>query len=115
VALVFFFALALFRFVRTTPSITSFNIAPKNLVETQVPGEVLDNEDQQLLSDIAAYGAEERTVYEQSLKEINSYISDAKREAQKNPTDPAGHKHLLAAYAHKAMLHRMVTARSSSH
>ena len=113
--LVLFFALVIFRFVRTTPAITSFNIAPKNLVQTELPAELFDHEDQQLLSDIASYAPEQRKLYEQSLKEINSYISDAKQEEQKNPNDAAAHKHLLAAYAQKAMLHRMLTVRSYSH
>jgi len=69
--------------------------------------QVTDDNDRQLLTDVTTYAPDQRNLYEQNLKEINDYIADAKQEIERNPNDSAAHRHLLAAYAHKAMLHRM--------
>ena len=50
--------------------------------------------------------------YEDGLKQVNTYISDARKAVNDNPHDDAAQKHLVAAYQQKAMLYHMATSRS---
>ena len=50
--------------------------------------------------------------YETSLKEVDSYISDAEQAVNDNPGDSAAEEHLIDAYQQKAMLYQMATARA---
>jgi hypothetical protein len=80
----------------------------------QSPGtsSVLDNDDQRLLSEVAQRQPDLGVAYENSLREVNSYISDARKAAQENPDDPAVEEHLRYAYHQKAVLYEMATVRS---
>jgi hypothetical protein len=53
-----------------------------------------------------------RGAYENSLREVNSYISDAERAARQDPDDPYARELLQQAYEQKEMLYQMATARS---
>jgi hypothetical protein len=46
------------------------------------------------------------------LREVNSYISDARKAAAENPDDQAVQEHLRYAYNQKAVLYEMATVRS---
>jgi hypothetical protein len=71
-----------------------------------------DNNDQKLLSQIAQQQPALGLVYENSLREVNSYISDARRAVDENPDDAVVQGHLRDAYHQKAVLYEMATVRS---
>ncbi len=74
---------------------------------TQISGD-----DQQLIAQLAQQAPEARGAYENSLREVNSYIADAQQAAQQAPDDAAAQELLLSAYQQKEMLYQMATARS---
>jgi len=53
-----------------------------------------------------------RSAYEDSLKKVNTYIAEAKRAVDEDPSDQAAQQHLMGAYDQKAMLYEMGTVRS---
>jgi hypothetical protein len=71
-----------------------------------------DENDLQLLAEVEARNPGLKTIYENNLKNVNSYISDAKTSVQNDPNDSEAREHLREAYAQKAMLYDMATARS---
>jgi len=76
------------------------------------PATTMNGDDQQLISQLAQADPDARGVYENSLREVNSYISDAQQAAKQDPDDPAAREFLLEAYQQKEMLYQMATARS---
>jgi len=73
---------------------------------------VFDNDDQKLLSQLAQQQPDVGSAYENSLREVNSYMSDARKAANENPDDPVVQEHLKHAYQQKAVLYEMATVRS---
>lgn len=71
-----------------------------------------DNDDQKLLNEVAQRQPDLSPAYENSLREANSYISDARKAAQENPDDSGVQEHLRYAYHQKAVLYEMATVRS---
>jgi hypothetical protein len=71
-----------------------------------------DSDDQAIINQVAQQEPAVRQAYEDSLKQVNAYIADAKKAVNDNPHDPAAQEHLMAAYQQKAMLYHMATARS---
>jgi len=69
-------------------------------------------DDQMLVTQVSQQNADVGKAYEASLKEINSYISDAEQAVNDDPGDSAAQEHLLDAYQQKAMLYEMATARA---
>ena len=72
----------------------------------------LDGNDQKLVSQVSQNNPDVGKAYEASLKEVNSYISDAEQAISDDPDDAAAHQHLMDAYEQKAMLYDMATSRS---
>jgi hypothetical protein len=72
----------------------------------------ISGDDQQLMAKLAQQAPEARSAYENNLREVNSYISDAQQAAQQAPDDAAAQELLLSAYQQKEMLYQMATARS---
>ena len=72
----------------------------------------ISGDDQQLMAQLAQQAPEARSAYENNLREVNSYISDAQQAAQQAPDDAAAQELLLSAYQQKEMLYQMATARS---
>ena len=64
-------------------------------------------EDQQLLQAVSNLPPEVRATYEQGLKDVNAYISDAKRTLEQNPNDGDAQQFLMQAYGQRAMLYQM--------
>src|SRR5215469_6689330 len=93
--------------------------APANR-ETLVPAAALENkvaattaaDDQVLVRQLSQRDPDVGKVYETSLKEVNSYISDAEQAVNDNPGDAVAQQHLIDAYEQKAMLYQMATARA---
>jgi hypothetical protein len=77
-----------------------------------IPPVVFDNEDQKLLSQVTQQQPDLGSAYENSLREVNSYISDARKAADESPDDPVVQAHLRDAYHQKAVLYEMATVRS---
>jgi uncharacterized protein involved in exopolysaccharide biosynthesis len=75
-------------------------------------GASFDGNDQALVRQITQQSPDVGSAYETNLKEVNSYIADAKQEVNDNPEDPAAQEQLKHAYEQKAMLYEMATTRS---
>src|SRR5205823_9135608 len=71
-----------------------------------------DNDDQKLLSQLAQQQPDLGLAYENSVREVNYYISDPRKAANENPDDPVVQEHLRHAYHQKAVLYEMATVRS---
>ncbi|MFB3915401.1 MAG: hypothetical protein ACE14M_01640 [Terriglobales bacterium] len=70
------------------------------------------SDDAQILAAVAENAPSLRTTYEDNLKTVNAYISDAKRQVEQNPNDLEAHQHLMRAYEQKNMLHQMALSRT---
>jgi len=71
-----------------------------------------DGDDQILVRHVSRQMPELGGAYEKSLKEVNSYIADAKQAVSDDPENLAAQKHLSDAYEQKEMLYEMATTRS---
>lgn len=71
-----------------------------------------DPDDQMLISRISQQNADVARAYQESLDEVNSYISDAQKAVTDDPEDSAAEEQLQEAHQQKAMLYQMATARS---
>jgi hypothetical protein len=71
-----------------------------------------DTDDQKILSQVSQQQPDLSSAYENSLRQVNSYIADAKKAVDENPDDSAIQKHLQDAYQQKAVLYEMATVRS---
>lgn len=71
-----------------------------------------DGDDQKLLSEVSSRQPTLGHAYENSLREVNSYIADARKAANENPDDALMQEHLRDAYQQKAVLYEMATVRS---
>jgi len=68
----------------------------------------IDSDDAELLQELSQT---DRPAYEDSLKNVNSYIADAQRTLSEHPESEEAREHLMHAYDQKAMLYRMAVAR----
>jgi hypothetical protein len=74
---------------------------------------LLDDEDVQLLNQLSMDSPAVRASYEDSLKNVNLYIRDAKEVARKNPGNDAAQDALMQAYKEKTMVYEMAANRSA--
>lgn len=91
----------------TSQETTTPAAAPRNSA-----GAAFDGDDQILVRHVSRQMPELGGAYEKSLKEVNSYISDAQQAVSDDPEDLAAQKHLSDAYEQKEMLYEMATTRS---
>ncbi|HEY7402200.1 MAG TPA: hypothetical protein VIB39_01660 [Candidatus Angelobacter sp.] len=105
---VILFAVALNNY--TTRQLPSGRFSAQNVPAD--PATNMDGDDQQLIAQVAKDDPGARGAYENSLREVNSYISDAERAARQDPDDPYARELLQQAYEQKEMLYQMATARS---
>jgi hypothetical protein len=75
--------------------------------------EMLDDDDVQLLNDVANRTPSLRSAYEVDLKSANAYISDAKENVAQRPDSDEAREDLMHAYNEKAMVYDMAMGRSS--
>jgi hypothetical protein len=68
-------------------------------------------DDQILVSQLAQRAPAERKAYEDSLREVNAYITDAQAAVNQDPEDVAARARLLDAHQQKEMLYEMATVR----
>lgn len=66
-----------------------------------------DNEDRQVLDQLAEVQPSLRPGFEENLRSVNAYIHDAKATLQENPDDNEAKQYLMQAYEQKAMLYDM--------
>lgn len=71
-----------------------------------------NSDDQMLISEVAQKDADVAKTYQTSFDEVNSYISDAQKAVDDDPSDPMAQEYLQDAYQQKAMLYQMATMRS---
>lgn len=107
-------ALAAFSLVLVNyrPNLPAHKTSAQN-VTVQTPAlQVLQAEDQQLLARVAQRSPDVGQAYENSLREVNTYITDAEQAVAQDPQDAAAQEQLLDAYQQKQMLYEMATART---
>jgi len=68
-------------------------------------------DDQVLISQLSQQAPEERRAYEDSLREVNAYITDAQMAVDQDPEDAAARARLLDAHQQKEMLYEMAIVR----
>lgn len=70
----------------------------------------VDGEDAQLLQEVAKGSPAQRATYEDSLRNVNSYIADAQKALAEHPESQEARDHLMHAYDQKAMLYGMAVS-----
>lgn len=95
---------------RSTTSTAQENVAPA-APDASVTTAV-NADDQMLIRQVAQQDTDVAKAYQDSLDEVNSYISDAQKAVTDDPEDADAQAHLQDAYEQKAMLYQMATARS---
>lgn len=90
------------------PQPSAQNVSAPAAVETAA----LEAEDQQLVTQVSQQSPAVGRAYEDSLREVNAYISDAQQAVAQDPQDAAAREYLLDAYQQKEMLYQMGTART---
>ncbi|MBI2678417.1 MAG: anti-sigma factor [Candidatus Koribacter versatilis] len=70
----------------------------------------MDANDQKLLAVVSQQAPERAEVYKRSMRDVNSYIADARKSLDQDPSDDEAREHLLQAYDQKAMLYDMATS-----
>jgi hypothetical protein len=101
-------------------AVVLINYKPRQLPSNQISAQntsepsslSMSSDDQQLVSQLAQADPDSRGAYENSLREVNAYISDAQAAAQRDPDDADAQEQLLDAYQQKEMLYQMAIARS---
>lgn len=86
--------------------------APASAQNMNALSATLPADDQQLVSQVSESAPDVRSAYEDSLREVNVYISDAEQAVAQDPEDAAARERLVDAYQQKEMLYEMATARS---
>jgi hypothetical protein len=72
----------------------------------------LAGEDQKLMARVSQQAPDVRRAYEDSLREVNTYITDAQQAVEQDPQDEVAREQLLDAYEQKQMLYEMATDRT---
>ena len=87
------------------------NTPTDQVVENSQAG-FTDQDDAQLIAGVAQQSPTLKPVFESGLRDVNQYISDVRATLAQDPNNDEARVHLRQAYAQKAMLYRMGTARS---
>ena len=100
-------------------AVVLINYKPKQLPQGELSAQnstaeptPFNSDDRQLISQLSQESPDARSAYESSLRDVNSYISDAQQAAERDPQDAAAQELLQDAYQQKEMLYQMATARS---
>jgi len=91
------------------PALPASNLSAQNGAAQST---LFDGEDQQVLSQVSQQEPDVRHAYEDSLREVNAYIKDARMAVNQSPEDTVAQEHLADAYQQKEILYQMATARS---
>jgi hypothetical protein len=71
-----------------------------------------DEQDQQVLSEVATHVPALSQAYQQDMQRVNAYIADARGLVASNPDDEESRQALMDAYQQKAMLYNMAMRHS---
>jgi len=71
-----------------------------------------DQNDEQLLEEVASRAPMMRAAYESNLKDVNAYIRDAQDSVNADPNDEQAQQALMDAYGQKSMIYEMALDRS---
>ncbi len=71
-----------------------------------------EGDDQQLIAGVSQQAPAVRRAYEDSLREVNAYITDAQQAVDQDPGDSGARGRLLDAYQQKEILYQMATSRA---
>lgn len=100
-------------------AVVLINYKPKQLPLTQLSAQnsnadptQFSSDDRQLISQLSQQAPDARGAYEDSLRDVNSFIADAQQAAERDPQDASAQELLQDAYQQKEMLYQMATARS---
>ncbi len=86
--------------------------SPPSAQNISAPQAALEGEDQQLITRVSERAPDVGRAYEDSLREVNTYIADAQQAVAQDPQDAVARQQLLDAYQQKQMLYEMATART---
>jgi hypothetical protein len=86
--------------------------APAVAQNSSAPATAFEGEDQLLISQVGQQSPDVRRAYEDSLREVNAYITDAQQAVNQDPGDTGAQRHLMDAYQQKEVLYELATARS---
>jgi hypothetical protein len=88
----------------------------ETLAKNSVPAPALvstgDQNDDQLLQEVASRSPMMRAAYESNLKDVNAYIRDAQDSVNADPNDEEAQQALMDAYGQKSMIYEMALDRS---
>lgn len=91
------------------PQLPPAQTSAQNIIAQPAP---VASDDQQLITQVSQQAPDVRRAYEDSLREVNTYITDAQQAVDQDPEDAAARAHLLDAYQQKEMLYQMATVRA---
>jgi hypothetical protein len=80
--------------------------------EAAAQSQFADPDDQRLLQEVEQRAPDMRSRYEENLRSVNAYISDAQKAVEADPADEIARQHLMQAYEQKALLYDMAVSRS---
>jgi hypothetical protein len=105
------FALAAFSWVLINyhPQLATVQTSAQNMSAQPAP---FESDDQQLITQVSQQAPDVRRAYEDSLREVNAYITDAQQAVDQDPEDAGAQAGLLDAYQQKEMLYQMATVRA---
>lgn len=76
------------------------------------PPVALETADQQFIAQVSHRTPVVRRAYEDGLREVNAYITDAEQAVARDPQDASAREYLLDAYQQKEMLYEMATVQA---
>jgi hypothetical protein len=91
------------------PRLPSDQLTAQNT--TTAPAQ-FSGDDRTLISQVSERQPDVRGAYEDSLRQVNDYISDAQQAVAQDPEDATAQGYLANAYQQKEMLYQMATTRS---
>src|SRR5258708_6239563 len=91
------------------PRLPSDQVAAENKAAEPVK---FSGDDRTLVRQVSERQPDVRGAYEDSLRQVNDYISDAQQAVAQDPEDSTAQEYLAKAYQQKEMLYQMATARS---
>jgi hypothetical protein len=89
------------------PGATVQNIATPSVQTISLETVATEQDDQQLLQQVAATRPGSAPLYESNLKQVNASIADARKRLAENPDDEDARQSLMQAYQQKAMLYEL--------
>ena len=100
---------------RRVPQPIAQQVNPPSVLPTSTspaPTEATNDDDQQVLAEVAKSAPMMEASYQENLRSVNSYINDAEQWLKANPDDNEARRYLMEARQQKEMLYEMALDRS---